>query len=545
MKEHIKRKIERSIDLAPEKGTEAYDKLQLQHDKDLVNNPNLDKILKDKFKKAVNTLELQNLNGIGLYVDHELRHFLTEFNHRSWSFGHRKMPIMFNIMEAFFDLDKTVNSWKLLDEEDYLISFFDFIDYYTSNDFKYNIDFIKDNFEENLIYNYNVGADLKQITFKTKDGNKFVIAGISLVRRGNEITFMFVTGEVIDTSEMTTKLTDLTLAKVTPGKEEIHPAKNRVREAVKLNNDPNLWKVLIACRFDLETQKIDARYIAKDQGNSYVIFTDDRTGFMRKGKWIEEGLKEGYDNLVKEVEKYNSIFELAKACLYIPYYFNISEDKIIEEEHETKVKSLISNPLKNRKFKDVESKYKIRTKSLWLLNSNNQFSSDRIILRDDRFKIESGGYWMDLQPDEFGTDKNNKQITGRTWVTTTESYFHANSDELIISKNMQIEFTGKNAGYIYIMRNAAMEKNIYKIGLTTKLTDDRAKQLSKTSVPDQFYIMRDWAVKDCKKAEKKIHEILKLYRVNPNREFFKLDMRLANDVIDKVVDEINLKNQED
>ncbi|WP_125721635.1 GIY-YIG nuclease family protein [Flavobacterium ustbae] len=539
MKEHIKRKIERSIDLVPEEGTEAYEKLQATHEKDMVRNPNLKKIIQDKFKKAVSTLELQNLNGIGLYVDHELRHFLTEFNHRSWSFGHRKMPIMFNIMEAFFDLDKTVNSWKLLEEEDYLISFFDFIDYYTSNDFEYNIDFIKDNFQEDLIYNYNVGADIKEINFKTSSGKEFVIAGISLVRRGSEITFMFVTGEMTDTLKVTKEFVDHSLGKVTPGKENIHPAENRIREAVKLNDDPNLWKALIACRFDLETQKIDARYIAKDEGNSYTIITDDRTGFMRKGKWLTEDHKEIYSKLVRDIEEYNSIFELAKACLYIPHYFNVSEDNIIEEERETKVKALINNPLKNRKYKDIESKYKIRFRSLWLLNSNNKFSFDRVVLRDDKFKVESSGYWMDLKPDEFGTDKNNKQITGRTWVTTTESYFIANSDELIVSKNDQNRFVGENAGYIYIMRNTTMERNIYKIGLTTKLTDERAKQLSKTSVPDHFYIMREWAVKDCKKAEKEIHEILKNYRISSNREFFKLDMRLANDVIDGVVDEIN------
>ncbi len=41
MKEYIKRKIERSIDLAPEKETETYDNLKLQHDKDLINNPPL------------------------------------------------------------------------------------------------------------------------------------------------------------------------------------------------------------------------------------------------------------------------------------------------------------------------------------------------------------------------------------------------------------------------------------------------------------------------------------------------------------------------
>ncbi|WP_245910923.1 GIY-YIG nuclease family protein [Nonlabens arenilitoris] len=175
-----------------------------------------------------------------------------------------------------------------------------------------------------------------------------------------------------------------------------------------------------------------------------------------------------------------------------------------------------------------------------MLNRENRFSADRIVLRDENFKIENGGYWKNLSPEEFGTDKKGRQVTGKTWVNKTESFFQANTNDLIISNNQeQQEFQGENAGFIYVMRNATFEKDIYKIGLTTKKTEERAKQLSKTSVPDKFAVMREWAVKDCKIAEKEIHEILDSYRVDPRREFFRLDMKIANDTIDKVIGKIN------
>ncbi|WP_245910925.1 hypothetical protein [Nonlabens arenilitoris] len=337
MKEHIKRRIEYSKDAVPDESTEEFKKVKARHEQHMRENPALKKKLRDNLKKAVNTLELQDSNGVGLNMDFEIRHFLKEFNHRSWTYGHRKMPIMFNVMEAFFDLDKTVNSWKLLEEEDYLISFYDFLDFYTSRDFEFNINFIKGNFEEDLIYNYNVGSEINEITFKTEEGSEFVIAGVSILRRGDEVTMLFLTGEIIDTEQKTKELVPLPKSRI-PGKENIKPAEERKREAVRLNDNQNLWKVLIACRLDLETETLDARYVAKDEGNSFSILTDDITGFVKNGEWTSKDFQEAFQNMLSEVEGYSSIFELAKAVLYLPYYFNTFEDDIEEEEHETLLK---------------------------------------------------------------------------------------------------------------------------------------------------------------------------------------------------------------
>lgn len=540
MKEHLKRRIEYSKDAILFEDAPEYESIKKIHEERIRQNPKLKKLLREKFKTAISTLEVQILNGIGLNMSCELRFFLNEFNNRSWNFGHRKMPIMFNILEAFFNLDKNLNYWELLEEEEYLISYFDFIDYYTSKTFNYDIDSIKESFTEGLIYNYNIGAEISELTFKTEDGNEFVIAGISMVRRGNEVNFLFLSGEITDTSKITSELCPLSRSFRVPGKEQITPAEDRNREAVKLNDNPNWWKVLIACRLDLETETIDARYVAKDEGNSYAVKTDDVTGFLRNGQWITQELKTLFENTIIEIEKYNSIFELAKASLYLPQYFNDFEDKITEEEHETSLKSIISNPLKKSKHKNVDPKFKLRNRPLWLLNRKNIFSSDRVILRDDKFKIEASGYWKELSPDEVGIDKKGIKITGRTWVNKIESYYQAKTDELIVTKiKQEKEFVGKNAGYIYVMRNATFEKNIYKIGLTMKDTNERAKQLSKTSVPDHFCIIRDWIVKDCIQAEKEIHKLLNEYRIDPRREFFQVDMKIANTTIDGVVEKIN------
>lgn len=539
MKEHIKRRLEYSKDAIPEEGTPEYDSVIKRLEEERVKNPNLVKIVKRNKTEAIKTWELQEANGIGKFMDPEIRHYLGEFNHRSWSYGHRKMPLMFNIMEAFFFLDKRLNYWRLLDEEDYSISFFDFIDYYTSNEFNYDIKEIKESLEEDLIYNFNVGYDLKEISFKTENAEEFVIAGVSLVRRGNEVTMFFNTGQIIDTSKKSKELIPLEKMQRTAGKENIKISEDNVREAVKLNDDPNLWKILIACRFDLDSQTIDARYIAKDEGNAFTILTDDLTGFMNGDEWKKPDYKETYKQLATQVESYNSIFELAKACLFLPNYFNFFEDEIEEEEFDTGIKTILKNPFKKREFEKVDNKFKIRNRTLWILNRNKTFSSDRIKLRDDNFKIESSGYWKKLNDDQLGTDKRGKSIIGKTWVNKTESYYISDEEELVIMRKNDNIFTTKNAGKIYIMRNGNLRDNIYKIGLTTKNTDERARQLSKTSVPDKFFVMREWNVKDCFLAEKTIHKLLENNRIDKRREFFQIDMRIANDVIDSVINEIN------
>ena len=253
-------------------------------------------------------------------------------------------------------------------------------------------------------------------------------------------------------------------------------------------------------------------------------------------------VKKTYKNLIKGIQDYTPIFELAKAALYLPFYVNAKDELLVEEEHDTGLKNLIKTSHDRRNFKNVKHKYKLRTRTVWNLILEEELSLTGIVLKDDKFQIEKGGYWKPLDSDEIGSDKKGKPIVGKTWVTRHDSYFQSKAEELIVSKKAEKLFEGVNAGYIYIVRNPSFEKDIYKIGLTTTSTEKRISQLSNTSVPDGFALMRKWNVRDCKKAEKQIHKILNKYRINPKREFFKVDMDVANKVVEDVVKRINLEN---
>jgi hypothetical protein len=76
---------------------------------------------------------------------------------------------------------------------------------------------------------------------------------------------------------------------------------------------------------------------------------------------------------------------------------------------------------------------------------------------------------------------------------------------------------------VYVLTNEAMP-GFVKIGLTTDNVESRMAQLSAHSgVPLPFECYFAAEVKDCVKLEKTLHQLFAEARVNPKREFFKID----------------------
>lgn len=75
---------------------------------------------------------------------------------------------------------------------------------------------------------------------------------------------------------------------------------------------------------------------------------------------------------------------------------------------------------------------------------------------------------------------------------------------------------------VYILTNPAMP-DLIKIGKTTNL-DDRVRSLSSNSgVPVPFEVFYACEVSDAGKVEKHVHDAFGDHRVNPKREFFRLN----------------------
>jgi hypothetical protein len=76
---------------------------------------------------------------------------------------------------------------------------------------------------------------------------------------------------------------------------------------------------------------------------------------------------------------------------------------------------------------------------------------------------------------------------------------------------------------IYVLTNEAMP-GLVKIGLTTDSIESRISSLSATtSIPLPFECFFAAEVANCGKLEKQLHQLFSESRINPKREFFKVD----------------------
>ena len=107
----------------------------------------------------------------------------------------------------------------------------------------------------------------------------------------------------------------------------------------------------------------------------------------------------------------------------------------------------------------------------------------------------------------------------------------------------RIKMTIKENGYIYILINQSMP-GLVKVGFTTRSLEKRLEELNTTGIPMPFQIGAAFAVFDPKKCESKIHEILKKYRLNNNREFFKIELLQVIELTYPIIKNQIIKNGE-
>ena len=86
-----------------------------------------------------------------------------------------------------------------------------------------------------------------------------------------------------------------------------------------------------------------------------------------------------------------------------------------------------------------------------------------------------------------------------------------------------IPLTVIEPGFLYLMTNPAMP-GLVKIGMTTRSPEERAQELASTGVPMPFHVAAAWPVDDVRAAERGAHEALARYRVNDQREWFRVSV---------------------
>lgn len=92
-------------------------------------------------------------------------------------------------------------------------------------------------------------------------------------------------------------------------------------------------------------------------------------------------------------------------------------------------------------------------------------------------------------------------------------------------------------GIVYVLTNPEMP-GLVKIGRTAgKTVDERLKGLYATGVPVPFNCEYAARVSDEKGVEEAFHTAFEPYRINPNREFFRIDAKQAKAILIWIADE--------
>ena len=507
-------------------------------------NPKLWKKLIKQFDIGRLIVAVQINNGLDKLNENTLRYYLSEYAGRFLEFGPHSFPTSFNVLEPFFTFNPHNSIIQLNDEEEsYGVSLLDFLDFVTESNFSLNnIDFYE-NIPEKIIYNFSFATGFDEISFSNSLGKTFIIGGLSLIRQGNEVSILIQAGESYDKQEAIEyfkKNTKKDLqGSLTSHKKSLGlKVTNEEPKVVHFEEREDLWLHSVALLFDLENNCIDIRYVARDDNASYKVFTDDYPAiFSRQDSLSEEEKKEYYANLLRELSNYDAVFDFAKYCLALPYYIFEKEKRIVDVTYETNLNKIIKGPLSKKEYALVPTKYKIFAKPFYYLESNSQAVIKKIELNDESFKVEKSGYWKRIGMEEEGYDKSGNKIVGKTWVERNDVYY---SNPKGVTKVDEVEhFDTEHAGYIYIMRQPAYEENIFKVGLTTRTTEQRRKELSNTSSVDNFFIINSYHTKDCISAEKQIHNELEKYRLTSRREFFRCDLRIILDTCERIINKIN------
>ena len=102
--------------------------------------------------------------------------------------------------------------------------------------------------------------------------------------------------------------------------------------------------------------------------------------------------------------------------------------------------------------------------------------------------------------------------------------------ELILRSRSKQKEKSENYGHIYVLSNEAYP-NIYKIGSTYGLPEERAEELTGTGHLNPFAVVGKTKVQNAEYYEKIIHKLLKNFRVKKNREFFEIELKKINDCL--------------
>lgn len=503
-------------------------------------------------------------SGAGFPIDQLLRAMAIEYTHRFAASGTEHLPVSFNYFEPFCEgklIPKSVAPYmQILPETNHLFSSSDFFDYLTSSD--------SDAFDPEAllklpdaqVYNFSANGDILELSFSDARSREYVFSGFSMVRRANSIHWCLVAGELLSQKEWelrASKAQVISLENVSPLKraflsKRIEEKGSSCGAPVILEGTRTAVKTVLSGEFDPIRKRHIGKSIFIESDNAFDVFCDDPEVLVPISNLAKRG--EIINKAMERLGEADALWSIAEGLLQLPTYF---ESRVTIAKDVARSKA-IPKGLKGKGGRGVKSKYVV-VESVSVTDDEDSQIVRRVEL--PQYATETEGHWRRLKLGELGKDRDGNPINGKTWVQKSNPWRAENvrqnvifvKDSLGVAKarvadlhksaetKVQIDPNSDcNKGELYVLRCNLMQEEVYKVGWTSGSSADRAKQLSSaTGVPLSFIVVGNWEYEDAEALETEVHAMLEPYRVNTQREFFRIDYKVLKRLIEQTITRIS------
>ncbi len=491
--------------------------------------PQLDRLaqmdlrMKDDLRRLRLFMKTRMMSGAGLQMSNLLRQYFQEYNARFSEGGAEWLPSSFNVLEAFFPFSRKLLIFDLVEEEDYILSLIDYMDWYTRGGLPEEFRLVADSLREGVAHSYNIIGDAGNFIIEGNESD-FLISGLSLVRRGPEIVALMLAGQRgrDSGSEESFDPVDFSAPNfiIPAGKKNLRPAPGLTSQDRFLEGMGNFARILVATRINVDQGTHDVRYIFVDQGPAFSVLTDDPRTLKEVSHFLGQ---KGRETAAERLSEYECLFSALLSMLYLPVYFGEKSGLIVRHQVATMLRGERRKDDVRAALREFGERVVIFERPVTCLSARKHYREQaRQQISAPDLQFSSSGYWRSIGPDEIGEDPDGKPMFGKTWVHEQANWVQTPAARMF---TVEIEGPGGDCpdpGYVYVMRSVAQVRDIYKIGLTRRTVEKRAGELSRsTASPTEFLEIASWAVGDCGAIERKIHDRLDYCRINKRREFFR------------------------
>jgi hypothetical protein len=532
---HSERMMQIASALMPPKWSTAFSELERSFDA-AKNDPQHMRLLKRCWLTASATLTAQLTNGAGRDGDQILRYFLSDVCNRFWQLGPwDSAPSSFNVTSDFLRYLPDINSHALLQEVDHEFELTDFLDFVTDPREELTSPTLHALVPEATIHHFTNTAPLHETTVGDSRTQRFAVASCSLVRHETEVSLCLVAGQPISAARGLPILDSPEKLVVTDIKSKLRDIMiSEPRKAAALRDDGKWWKVVLLMRLDLKQSAAEVRYVLRDCGDVFDLFTDDASTFFdSQGRPVSSNWETILRRNVERLDEFGPLFELAQYCMFLPRYFSVrgSQAKTIR----TEFGQLQGSTKFRRRVAAARSHARVAHRTLLQAQPSSMLSPN-LMVAPASLRIERTGYWKTLRADQSGVDRQGRPAKGKTWVTKELTWIENATPTQDLRIESGAEAEGPDPGYVYVLRNAAHPEDVFKVGLTRRGVNARADELSASSgAPDKFLVVQRWNSRDCKQAEAAIHAILDQHRLAGRREFFKAPYEVIRMAVERVL----------